>query len=150
MHQSCKSQSSLLWKHPEPAAWSIFHILMPFPQSLRPLVVRHLYPNDAPMMYIIQMHFLIWNFTYIEINNDFFQVISTPTIMSLAILVSTLTIVTQMAISHAIRVQLARLLTHELLKEVMIELVATAELCGTCFELCISKSEISTFLYFWY
>lgn len=55
----------------------------------------------------------------------------------MSIVVSTLTIITQMALSHVIRGQLSALLSHKLLKEALLELVAAAEMCGTCFELII-------------
>ena len=57
----------------------------------------------------------------------------------MALAVSTLTIATQMALSHVIRGKLSELVSHDLLKAVLLELVAAAEMCGTCYELIIGK-----------
>ncbi|XP_018026270.1 aquaporin-11 [Hyalella azteca] len=55
----------------------------------------------------------------------------------LAIIVSTLTIITQMALSHVIRTHVVSKISHDLVRSAILELVASAEMCGTCFELII-------------
>ncbi|KAF2368393.1 Aquaporin-like [Trinorchestia longiramus] len=55
----------------------------------------------------------------------------------LSIIVSTLTIITQMALSHVIRMHVASNITHDLIRGAVLELIASAEMCGTCFELVI-------------
>lgn len=57
----------------------------------------------------------------------------------MSIVVSSLTIATQMALSHFIRGRLSEMVEGELLKGCLLELVAAAEMCGTCFELIISE-----------
>ncbi|CAL4064820.1 unnamed protein product [Meganyctiphanes norvegica] len=65
----------------------------------------------------------------------------------LSILVSTLTIITQMAISHFIRGQISRKLQNETLKEILLEFVASAELTGTAYELMIITNNYTKYGY---
>lgn len=65
----------------------------------------------------------------------------------MSILVSTLTIATQMAISHVIRGQLSKKLQNETLKEILLEFVASAELTGTAYELMILANNYTKYGY---
>lgn len=65
----------------------------------------------------------------------------------MSILVSTLTIATQMALSHVIRGRLSEMLENELVKGCLLELVAAAEMCGTCFELIIIADNYGVWAY---
>lgn len=65
----------------------------------------------------------------------------------MSILISTLTIVTQMALSHVIRGRLSDMLTNELIKGCLLELVAAAEMCGTCYELIIVADNYGVYAY---
>ncbi|KAG0716407.1 Aquaporin-11 [Chionoecetes opilio] len=55
----------------------------------------------------------------------------------MSIVVSVAAIVTQMAVSHVIRGFCTRMIDNELVKGCLVEMVAAAEMCGTCFELII-------------
>ncbi|XP_076067145.1 aquaporin isoform X2 [Oratosquilla oratoria] len=58
-------------------------------------------------------------------------------IKNMSIIVSTLTIITQLALSHYIRSKISDIVSNDLLRGVLLELVAAAEMCGSCFELII-------------
>ncbi|XP_050722039.1 aquaporin-11-like isoform X3 [Eriocheir sinensis] len=65
----------------------------------------------------------------------------------MSIVVSSLTIATQMALSHFIRGRLSEMVEGELLKGCLLELVAAAEMCGTCFELIIIADNYGVYAY---
>ncbi|KAB7495657.1 Aquaporin-12A [Armadillidium nasatum] len=67
--------------------------------------------------------------------------------MSLSILISSLTILTQMTLSHIVRTQISKLVKHDLLREIILEIVASAELCGTCYELIIIADNYGVLAY---
>ncbi|XP_042205883.1 uncharacterized protein LOC121855106 isoform X2 [Homarus americanus] len=66
---------------------------------------------------------------------------------NMSILVSSLTIATQMALSHVIRGRLSEMLQNEMLKGCLLELVAAAEMCGTCYELVIVADNYGVYTY---
>ncbi|KAK8744135.1 hypothetical protein OTU49_001017 [Cherax quadricarinatus] len=66
---------------------------------------------------------------------------------NMSIVVSSLTIATQLALSHVIRGHLSELIHNELLKGCLLELVAAAEMCGSCFELIIIADNYGVYAY---
>ncbi|XP_071515261.1 aquaporin-11 isoform X2 [Panulirus ornatus] len=66
---------------------------------------------------------------------------------NMSIVVSSLTIATQLALSHVIRGRLSGLLEGELLKGCLLELVASAEMCGACYELMIIADNYGVMAY---
>ncbi|XP_047478104.1 aquaporin-11-like isoform X1 [Penaeus chinensis] len=66
---------------------------------------------------------------------------------TMSIVVSSLTIATQLALSHVIRGRLSDLIQNELLKGCLLELVAAAEMCGSCYELIIIADNYGVYAY---
>ncbi|XP_063864911.1 aquaporin-11-like isoform X2 [Scylla paramamosain] len=75
------------------------------------------------------------------------QLYSIAPLQNMSILVSSLTIATQMALSHVIRGRLSEMLENEMLKGCLLELIAAAEMCGTCFELIIIADNYGVWAY---
>ncbi|KAK3884158.1 hypothetical protein Pcinc_011559 [Petrolisthes cinctipes] len=65
----------------------------------------------------------------------------------MSIVVSSLTIATQLALSHVIRSRLSDMVQSQLLKGCLLELVAAAEMCGACYELIIVADNYGVYCY---